>query len=103
MVEHFGDRLFKKIRSRYKPTSYTTTSIRDYFFLSFKDKNLISSAKFSELIMQFSEDKLRAVNVEVALEFIKDLQANEYISNESYLKINDLICSNYYKKQLSNK
>ena len=68
-----------------------------------KDKNLISSAKFSELIMQFSEDKLRAVNVEVALEFIKDLQANEYISNESYLKINDLICSNYYKKQLSNK
>jgi hypothetical protein len=69
-----------------------------------KEKDLISMDKFSDLVIQFSAEKLiDAAGVEEILKFIKDLENKGYLSDKHYLRISDSICGNHYKKELNDK
>ena len=65
-----------------------------------KDNHIISSDKFHSLVMQFLQEMPNRIDFEKALEFTKNIKDKGYISDENYIKINELICDKHYRKKI---
>jgi hypothetical protein len=65
-----------------------------------KENHIISSDKFYSLVMQFLQEMPYRIDFEKALEFTKSIKDIGYISDENYIKINELICDRHYRNEI---
>ena len=65
-----------------------------------KENHIISSDKFYSLIMQFLQEMPYRIDFKKALEFTKNIKDIGYISDENYIKINELICDRHYRNEI---